>query len=794
MKITLMPNTVITCIGPSHSGKSTIANSMKNYLGSIGKTCQIISSDNYRRELLHLNPNDPIPTSEGLAISEVAFKKLKADLEFYMSHPCNTDVIVVDTTGLDKTFRQDIVRIAKDQSYANISLVFQLSKATLFNRLYGETQNVNHMKFVIDRQLTRLKENVLPFFNKHDYISTYRIDDKKKNNIEFEYKDSTKVLKLDSGRYAIYGDIHQQVNPFETLYKKAEEKGFRNHILIGDYLDKDDEQSLLDTIYSVYEKYNQGNLKIIKANHEEYVYRHLIDPNYIFEENNETAYFTSLKYLMKSENEDYRNMFLELYMSSYDYALIKNDRNFGYITHSPCLEKYLGKHSPKSLKMMRNTRFFQDDENGESKKAIELLGPIIEEAASNKPLHIFGHVEIGKNFHVYKNKIGIDTGCVSGGHLTAMLYDLSSGKKEFISVQSDKPATPILDLSVHIKQWTNRVELLPHQERQLRRLVKSNPAFISGTVSPSPSITKGEVSLESVESTIELFKSRGINEVIAQKKHMGSRCQVYLFKNREDCYATSRNGYKIRHPDIERLIDIEFAKYQGKYETLLITDNELMPWRFLGKGLVDTAFMPYYQAVNSDLRGLKNSGLKDFVDIGENVYDNLEKFNKQVEIYAEDVPGHLETFGVIYIDGQELITADQSKVLPDFGIAYETFNLELEEDASRLKQFYEDMIADGKTEGIAVKPLQWKKDDIPCIKVRNPEYLRIVYGYDYTSSLQRYAESKNINNKLRLSIKEHNLNLNLLEAYRKEDKKTQKEIYASLLTEFEKETSLDPRL
>lgn len=794
MKITLLPNTCVVLIGPSHSGKSTKAIEIKTYLESIGKTCQIISSDNYRRELLHLPVNAPIPTSDGFAISEIAFKKLKADLDFYMSHPCNTDVVIVDTTGLDKSFREDIARIAKEQSYANIAMVFQLSKNTLFERVYGEADSVAHKKFYIEKQLTRLKEKVLPFFNKHDYIATYRIDDKKKDGIEFEYKDNARVLKLSDGKYAIYGDIHQQVNSFETLYNQAEEKGYNNHIILGDYLDKDDEESLIKTIKSIYKKWKTNRLQIINANHEEYVYRHLKDPNYKFERNSETEYFTSLEYLVKLENSEYRYMFMEMHESAYDYALIKNDRNFGYITHSPCLEKYLGKHSPKSLKMMRNTRFFQEDENGASKKAIEQMGPIIQEAASNKPLHIFGHVEIGKNFHVYKNKIGIDTGCVSGGHLTAMLYDLSSGKKEFISVQSDKQATPILDLSVHIKQWTNRIELLPHQERQLRRLVKSNPAFISGTVSPSPSITKGEVSLESVASAIELFKSRGINEVIAQKKHMGSRCQVYLFKNREDCYATSRNGYKIRHPDIERLIDLEFAKYQGQYENLLITDNELMPWRFLGKGLVDTAFMPYYQAVNSDLQGLKNSGLKDFVDIGENVYDNLEKFNKQVEIYAEDVPGHLETFGVIYIDGQELITADQSKVLPDFGIAYETFNLELEEDASRLKQFYEDMIADGKTEGIAIKPLQWKKDDIPCIKVRNPEYLRIVYGYDYTSSLQRYAESKNINNKLRLSIKEHNLNLNLLEAYRKEDKETQKEIYASLLTEFEKETSLDPRL
>lgn len=794
MKITLLPNSCVVLIGPSHSGKSTKAIEIKNYLESIGKTCQIISSDNYRRELLHLPKDAPIPTSTGFAISEVAFKKLKADLDFYMSHPCNTDVVIIDTTGLDKSFREDIARIAKDQSYANIAIVFQLSKNTLFDRVYGEADEVSHKKFYIEKQLTRLKEKVLPFFNKHDYISTYRIDDKKKDGIEFEYKDSTRVLTLSEGKYAIYGDIHQQVNSFENLYAQAEEKGYTNHIILGDYLDKDDEESLLKTIKSIYKKWKTRRLEIINANHEEYVYRHLKDPNYKFERNSETEYFTSLEYLVKPENSEYRYMFMEMHESAYDYALIKNERNFGYITHSPCLEKHLGKHSPKSLKMMRNTRFFQDDENGAPKKAIELLGPIIEEASSNKPLHIFGHVEIGKDFHVYKNKIGLDTGCVSGGHLTVMLYDLTSGKKEFISVKSDKKDQPILNLSVHIKQWTNRVELLPHQECQLRRLVKSNPAFISGTVSPSPSITKGTYSLESVESAIELFKSRGITEVIAQKKHMGSRCQVYLFKNREDCYATSRNGYKIKHPDIDRLIDLEFAKYQGKYENLLITDNELMPWRFLGKGLVDTAFMPYYEAVNADLQGIKNSGLKDFVDLGENVYDNLEKFNKQVEIYAADVPGYLETFGIIYLDGQELITADQSKVLPQFGIDFEKFNLESDDDALRLKKFYEDMIADGKTEGIAIKPLQWKKDDIPCIKVRNEEYLRIVYGYDYTSSLQRYAESKNISNKLRLSIKEHNLNLNLLEAYRKEDKTTQKEIYASLLTEFEKETSLDPRL
>ena len=792
MNIVLRPNIVLTLIGPSHSGKSYYAKQIQEYLTSINKTCKIISSDELRKEMLHIDQTAEIPTAAGFAISDVVFKKLRADLNFYMTHPCNTDVIIVDTTGLDKSFREDIAKLAKEQSYANIAILFQLSKNTLFSRIAENSVDANHKRFYIEKQLTRLKEKVLPYFNKHDYMSVYRIDDKRNIALAFEYIDNTKVLNIDSGRHAIYGDIHQQVNEFESLFEQANQKGFDQHILIGDYLDKDSEESMKSIIKSVYTKCIAGNTKIIKANHEEYVYRNLKDQNYEYVENEETSYFVSLKYLLKPENIEYKELFFKLYEEyTYDYSLIKNERNYAYITHSPCLEMYIGKHSPKSLKMMRNTRFFGEDK---TIKAVELMKPMLDESSSNKALHIFGHVEVGNKFNTYKNKFAIDTGCVSGGHLTALLYDVNTGKKEFISVKSTKESANILDFSCIIKQWSNRIELLPHQERQLRRLIKSNAAFISGTVSPSPSSTIGEPSLESVETAIELFKSHNITKVITQKKHMGSRCQVYLFKDRELCYATSRNGYKIKHPEIEGIIDKEFEKYHGQYETLLITDNELMPWSFLGKGLITSSFMPYYQAVNSDLEAMKTSGLKEFLGYSSEVYDNLEQFNKQVEIYGADVPGYLETFGIVYKDGQELITSNQTSVLSEFGIDFLEIDLENEDDIVKLHDFYSNTIADGITEGIVMKPVQWKKDDIPCIKIRNAEYLRIVYGFDYTSSLKRHAENKNIRNKLKLSIKEQNLNLLLLDAYCQGNKETQKEIYASLLTEFEKESSLDPRL
>lgn len=795
MKINIKPQTVITMVGPSHSGKSVQSYVIKAYLESINKTCKIISSDELRREMLHLERSAHIPTSEGFAISELVFKKIKTEMIYYMSYPCNTDVIIVDTTGMDKSFREGICSLAKEYQYASIAIIFQLSKSLLHSRIYGDSEQVSYKKFYIDKQLTRLKEKVLNSFNRHDYISVHRIDDKH-IDLSYSYEDATNVLNISSGFHAIYGDVHQQIKELKALYANVESKGCTNHLLVGDYIDKDDESSLLETLDFIYNKCVEGKMKLIKANHEDYVYKHLKDPNYVYIENDETVHFTSLKYFMDPKNEVFKKIFFELYEKyTYDYSVIKNERMYAYITHSPCEHKYLGKHSPKSLKMMRNTRFFKLDESGKKTPAIMLIKDILDQSASNMPLQIFGHVSVGNKFHTYKNIIALDTACNKGGHLTALLLDVDLNKKQFVYEKSTKEQTEeIYDFSYHIKQWSNSVQLTPEQEKRLRRIISANPAFISGTISPSASSNKNGLSLESVNTAVELFKGRGITEVYAQKKHMGSRCQIYLYKEREKCYATSRNGFKIKHADIDQIIDKEYELYKDKYDNLLILDYELLPWRCLGAGLIDNSFLPYYQAVNEDFVALKNSGLKDFVGYSNESFENLEKFNKQAEIYGINEDSKVEIFGVIYKDGKELLSANQVDVLTEFNIAFEVFDLNKDEDVEKLNRYYEDTIADGITEGIVIKPVQWKKGDVPCVKVRNSEYLRIVYGFDYTSNLEKLVSEKSIGSKLSLSIKEHDLNLDLLDAFSKNDTTTQREIYSSLIVEFEKESNLDHRL
>jgi hypothetical protein len=77
------------------------------------------------------------------------------------------------------------------------------------------------------------------------------------------------------------------------------------------------------------------------------------------------------------------------------------------------------------------------------------------------------------------------------------------------------------------------------------------------------------------------------------------------------------------------------------------------------------------------------------------------------------------------------------------------------------------------------------------MKVRNPEYLRLVYGYNYDQQLKNFVTTKRISSKARTSCKEQNLNVRLM-AYVNDEERFN--IYAEILNEFEREKHLDPRL
>ena len=86
------------------------------------------------------------------------------------------------------------------------------------------------------------------------------------------------------------------------------------------------------------------------------------------------------------------------------------------------------------------------------------------------------------------------------------------------------------------------------------------------------------------------------------------------------------------------------------------------------------------------------------------------------------------------------------------------------------------------------------------MKVRNKEYLRLVYGYDYIENQTKYnhlTQSKNTHKKIQVSINEFLIGQKILQIPYNQinlENETYKNLIASMIVEEKVEQTLDPRL
>jgi hypothetical protein len=102
-------------------------------------------------------------------------------------------------------------------------------------------------------------------------------------------------------------------------------------------------------------------------------------------------------------------------------------------------------------------------------------------------------------------------------------------------------------------------------------------------------------------------------------------------------------------------------------------------------------------------------------------------------------------------------------------------------------------------EGIDIKPLVDKKDVLPYLKVRNENYLTLVYGYDYLQNekYKRLMKQKNVYHKRQLSLKMHELAEQLLTIPLhdiSEQNEQYKQLVATILFTERTQETIDPRL
>ncbi|AIQ11238.1 metallophosphoesterase [Paenibacillus durus] len=861
MDIQTKIHTIFMLIGSTECGKTTFAKEVlipglrfEAPEQNIRANIQYLSSDQIRQEVLgyEYDKYDRVM----LEASEQAFHLLFERLKMATSFPINAEFVVVDTTGLSEDFRAEVKETAFQNNYNLEVIVFDYRKREDY---YASERS----KKLISNHINRLKKEVLGSLSREGYAKVHKVRAKDfylpeegtanpEYHIVIEDLDAylATILPQDQ-RYLMIGDVHECVDDLKGLlmdygYKieagrlvAGDKLKQTKLVLAGDWIDKGRRtKEIIEFLYA-----NQEHFYFVLGNHENFVDKYMkgevdgVDPELLH------SYFDSTQ-VLKNDSELLEKFQALVSKSKPFYRCMGMTGPSFYVTHAPCRNKYIGKLDKNSA---RHQRIFRIDREAPVEKQLAFLK---EEAVNNHPYHVFGHVAASQAFRI-GNKIHIDTGCVGGNALTSV----SILNRPYFKAHKSSRAMIAEELPTLFKQ-ERKVSVRDLGEDEVRRLhycSRHKINFISGTMSPADKNEETQ-ELESLKRGLGYFKEQGVLQVVLQPKYMGSRCNVYLHQDPEQCFAVSRNGYKINHVDLSEIYGKLLAKFGGymadREITLLILDGELLPWKVLGEGLIDKQFKPIEKALETELSFLKDNGFEDAFrkliadyeasgfeqdqyhlsksvlsdKYGSSLYQNYkhlhdvreaymplfdhlaayQTYKRQLELYAEDELMEYKPFAVlkiVYEDGHEEIPDWKTSEMYAFLSEDEALALDLSEPdcLEKAEQYFSKLTLENGMEGIVIKPEVWNGTTVPYMKVRNPDYLSIIYGYDYKfpHKYRKLLKQKNVGPKLRTSLSEYQLGMRMLAVPFDEitaEHDAYKEIAANLLFEVAKEREIDPRL
>jgi polynucleotide kinase-phosphatase len=366
--------------------------------------------------------------------------------------------------------------------------------------------------------------------------------------------------------------------------------------------------------------------------------------------------------------------------------------------------------------------------------------------------------------------------------------------------------------------------------------------YLPPTMSPSET-SKREGLLEHPEDAFNYFERAGVGAVVAEEKHMGSRAVLVLARDHEAArgrFGTedgrigriyTRTGRPfftddaLEHAVLERLIKaLSAIQFWDKLDTdWACLDAELMPWSAKAQALIADQYEPVGLSgvagthLAADLvaraatRGIDSGGLLQHLKTRAN---NAEAYVRAYEHYIWPVAGiddlklapfHImATEGAVHIDRPhtwhmstlaEICAAD-----PGLLVATPHRLIDFADPAGReaAVAWWEELTSKGG-EGIVVKPFSFTAKGPrglvqPALKCRGREYLRIIYGPDYTipEQLERLRE-RGLGGKRALALREFALGIEGLQRFvRKEPLRRIHEcVFGVLALESE---PIDPRL
>lgn len=835
---------LVMLVGPSGCGKSSFARTHF-------KATEMISSDECRA-LVCDDENDQSATKDAFEIAHfIASKRLTAG-----------KLVVIDATNVQPEARKSWIDLAREHDVIPVAIVFNLPQ----DLCHARNQSRPDRQFgahVVQNQSAQLRRSVKNL-RKEGISQVYILNSVEDiNRVTIERNPLWNNLKTEKGPFDLIGDIH---GCFDELHALLIKLGYRVHkgekyvvthpegrkiLFVGDLVDRGPKTP--EVLRIVMDMVESGVAFCVNGNHDDKLKRKLQGRDVKVAHG--LAQSLAQLELEPQEFKDRVIKFLDGLISHY----VLDDGQLA-VAHAGLKQDYIGRGSPR----IRAFCLYGETTGESDEFGLPVRYPWARDYRG-RTLIVYGHTPV-PDVEWMNNTVNIDTGCVFGGKLTALRYP----EKEIVSVQAAQIYSEPLKPLTHGAENHSRDDILDIDDVIGKRLITTSLhhtitireentiaalevmsrfavdprwlMYLPPTMSPTQT-SQEESFLEHPNEAFTFYRNCGVDTLICEEKHMGSRVIVIVCKNNEAarkrfgiagdeigiCYTRTGRRF-FDNPGTEEAFlsrvsqAVSRAGLWEEWSTdWFCFDAELMPWSAKAMALLEQQYAPVGASACAAL-----SQATTFLGKSAGKVEGIEalhhKFQARAEMAAlyraayrrycwtvngiEDyklAPFHvLASEGSFNMDKNHLWHMDIIDRLCDADpqllrkTAYKLVNANDEASCAEATTWWSDLTAKGG-EGMVVKPLNFtvrgSKGLIqPGIKCRGREYLRIIYGPEYTAPehLER-LRSRRLGAKRSLALREYALGYEALQRFVKKEPlyRVHEAVFAVLALESE---PVDPRL
>ena len=817
---------LIAMVGISGSGKSSFAR--KHF-----KPTEVLSSDVFRG-MISDDENDQTVTGDAFdALYYLARKRL--------SHMKTT---VIDATNVQVSARKQILRLAKEYDVLPACIVLNLPKAVCEQR-NAERSDRQFGSHVLRNQSSALRRSIRRL-RKEGFRYVYVLDSEAAvEAVTIERQTLWTNRRELRGPFDIIGDIHgcydELVELLQTLgYRIGDDRRQptietpegRIAVFLGDLVDRGpDSPAVLRLVMKMVQ---DGQALCVPGNHDVKLVKWLRGRKVKVAHGLETTIAQ-----LEEEPDEFKKE-VEKFLDGLVSHLVLDEGGL-VVAHAGLRQEYHGRASGR----VRSFALYGETTGESDEFGLPVRYQWASEYKSSTNV-VYGHTPVPRAEWL-NGTINIDTGCVFGGQLSALRYP----EKELVAVAArevySEPVRPLEEPASNGSSGDRRSsqqeadDLLDAADVIGRTYVSTKYAgkvtireenaaaalevmsrfaidprwliYLPPTMSPPSTSLEGSF-LEHPEQAFSFYRKAGLDQVICQMKHMGSRALILVCRGPEVAQArfgtldeswgaiftrTGRPFFKeaLAQEVLQRTA--RAAAAAGLWEDLetdwLLLDTEIMPWSLKAVELLKSQYASVGAAASASL-GEANSALARAQQRGLEIESLVDRFSNKHSAAEGFVAAYrqycwpYETLTDLSIAPFHLLASEgrvhteqehawhlgtlRKIVLQDPDIFIETEHriVDLTDPASEKDAIeWWRSITNAGAEGMVVKPPRFLtpgrgKQIQPAIKCRGSEYLRIIYGPDYDAleNLKR-LRSRKLGRKRSLALRESALGIEALERF-----------------------------